>query len=168
MSNYNDDSGQHAGDKKRIEEASARVIMALEDFNDERPDISRHTKKEFAKLLATYRNFLYQYRNERVLEPPWDERPVDVDLIQELLNHKKMVDVPLDRRGAAANTKPVTAVEMVEPQLLVEIANELNDIRKELGFADKPATSREVYNIASPDAEDHPEPVNDNVSKPGQ
>lgn len=124
------------------------------------------SRVEVAAALADYHDVLLDYHDERALQTPWEERlPVDPDvLLDKAITLEKSIQC---RNPHAADEIEVPAAATYPVKELLELAKELDAIAKELGFAADAKSSRERFHIASPDA-DHPEPVSENVAKPGQ
>lgn len=168
MSESYEHSEGETADRRLIREAKEEAWHARRRLRRELPNPSVAAKHDLACALDDYRDLLYDYQGERVLDTPWDERPVDVDDLDRLLNETTTTTETLNRRGNPTEKRTVQLVAEVSPHRLFQIAKELDAIAKELGFAAEAKRSREMYHIANPDDQDHPEPVSENVPKPGQ
>jgi len=160
---YNDDRTPYG---RMIRESKEEAFHARRKLRRRLPNPHIETKREVANALADYADALEDYADERSLETPWEERlPVRLD---ELLNETTTVNKPIQARNSDA-AEPTSIPRIVElgPHQLLQLGKELDAIAKELGFAAEAKTSREQFHIAAPD-QDHPEPVTDNVSKPGE
>jgi len=166
MSNHNR-GGEAKEDKRLIREAKEEAFHARRQLRRERPNPSLAAKRDLAAAADDYRDQLLDYKDERALETPWNERDYDIDILPRLLKETTTVTQSLNRRGSPSTTREVPKVAKIDGQRLISISKELDKIAAELGFAPDAKRSREQFHIASPDQE-HPEPVNDNVTKPGQ
>lgn len=151
--------------KSAIVEASIEALNARSQVREELPDPSGHTLRRAVKAHANYQDMLKKYSDERILKRPWGERlPFNPDRV---LSETVRVEQPVDCSNPdAVEIDVVQAATQIDPQDVLELGEELEAIAGELGFAAEVKSSREKFHIASPD-EDHPEPVKDNVTKPG-
>lgn len=149
-----------------IREAKEEAFHARRQLRRELPDVSTQTKREVAESIADYHDVLQDYSDERSLRIAWEDRlPANPD---DLLVETAEVQVGVSARNRdAVQTQQAPAAAVLSPRELLALGKELDAIAKELGFAAEAKTSREQFHIASPD-DDHPEPVNDNVPKPGE
>lgn len=135
MSNYDDDNHSESASRRLIREAKEEAWHARRNLRRELPTPTAESKRQLACALADYRDLLLDYRDERALETPWDERRVNVDVIDQLLTETTTSSKSLNRRGNAQSQSSVQIVEQVNPHLLIQVAKELDAIAKELGFA---------------------------------
>lgn len=133
----NKNSGTETADRKLIREAKEEAWHGRRQLRREMPNPSTEAKWQLATALADYRDLLSAYSTERALNTPWDERGVDVDAIEQIVNQVTTGSKSVNRRGNAQQPTTVPMVEKVEPQVLIRIGNELDEIAKELGFAPK-------------------------------
>jgi hypothetical protein len=129
------DEGGEARDRRLIREAKEQAYHARRQLRHDLPAPSGESKRQLAVALADYRDVLSDYRNERALDVDWDEREVDIDIIDRLLSQTTTASQPLNRRGSPTESVTVQLVEQVDPQVLISVAKELDSIAKELGFA---------------------------------
>lgn len=142
-----DESTGESRDRKLIREAKEEAFHARRALRREMPNPSGHAKKQLASALADYRDILSDYRDERALDTKWDEREVDVDVLDELLASTTTSRQPLPRRGSPTQEVEVQLVTQVTGHYLIDIAKELDSIAKELGFsasAKQPTPSEEA------------------------
>lgn len=166
MSRTREQSGETAA-KRVIREAYEEAWHARRALNRGMPNPSRDLRREFCAALADFRALLYKHRDQRALDTPWEEREPDVDAVEDLLTETVTQVNSLDRLGNPKDTEVYHAAGEATPAFLKSVHDELNDIYNELGFAEKPEQLRDRFHIAAPDDEDHPEPVNKDVPKPG-
>lgn len=136
-----------ARDRKLIREAKEEAYHARRALRRGLPNPSGGQKRQLAEALADYRDVLWEFRDERALEEPWDERDVNVDVVDTLLTETTTVERTLNRRGSPTEEIQVPLVEQVDSQLLLQIGKELDSIAKELGFsarAKQPTPSEEA------------------------
>jgi len=129
------DEGGEARDRRLIREAKEQAYHARRQLRHDLPAPSGESKRQLAVALADYRDVLSDYRNERALDVDWDEREVDIDIIDRLLSQTTTASQSLNRRGSPTESVTVQLVEQVDPQVLISVAKELDSIAKELGFA---------------------------------
>jgi len=129
------DEGGEARDRRLIREAKEQAYHARRQLRHDLPSPSGEAKRQLAVALADYRDVLSDYRNERALDVDWDEREVDIDIIDRLLSQTTTASQSLNRRGSPTESVTVQLVEQVDPQVLISVAKELDSIAKELGFA---------------------------------
>lgn len=122
---------------REIGQRMERAYTALETLDAYRPGVPGKVKKDVGVQLNSYRRVLKRYRNERALEVAWDERDVNVDLLDRYMSEVVVKEKPLPRRGDAADPEGETnlAITQMPTQQLIRIGEELHDIAKELGFA---------------------------------
>lgn len=116
-----------------IRKERSRIQEALTRLDEHKPNVPGDVKNKVGVVLNSYRRSLRRYRDEQALEVDWDERGVDV--LDEYLNQMVYVEVPLNRRGAAKESREELAIRHVPAQTLNRIGEELLDIDKELGFS---------------------------------
>lgn len=134
MTDNMDNDGETAS-RRLIREAKEEAWHARRKLWSELPQPSARAKQELAIALAGYYDLLVDYRGEQALDTPWDERDVNVDMINQLLSQTTMATETLNRRGSPRKERTVQLVKQVDSRLLVDIAKELDAIAKELGFA---------------------------------
>jgi hypothetical protein len=135
MSDQND---SETADRRLIREAREEAWHARRALRRELPSPSVPAKRSLACALADFRDLLVDHHDARALETPWDERPVDVDVVDELLTRTTTTERRLPRRGAPKQVEEVQLVATVDSRVLIEIAKELDQIALELGFAATP------------------------------
>lgn len=124
-------------DRRLLREAHEQAFIARRQLRAELPNPSAAAKRQLAQAAADFRDKLSDYRGEQALQTPWDERDVNVDIVDQLLSQTTTVREPVDRRGNATKTvtRQLVCSSDVSPQLLIDISKELDAIYKELGFA---------------------------------
>jgi hypothetical protein len=132
---YGDDTGSETGFRRIIREAKEEAFHARRQLRRDQPSPSVETKRNVAAALSDYRDALYDYRDEGVLETPWDEREVNIDELDAYLSQTTTMEQSLNRRGGASEVKTVPLVAKVPAERLFRIGKELDSIAKELGFA---------------------------------
>jgi hypothetical protein len=136
MSKPDGTEGESAG-QRLIREAREEAWHCRRRLRRELPNPTREAKWDLAVALADYHDLLSNYSTERALKTAWDERPVNVDLIEEILNEVTTASQPMNRRGNAQKSVDIPLVEGVDGRGLIKIGKELDTIAKELGFAPK-------------------------------
>lgn len=134
MTDY-DQPDRESGFRRIIRESKEEAFHARRQLRRGLPTPSMATKREVAEALADYRDALWDYHGERVLETPWDDREVDVDVLDGYLAETVTIERSLDRRGGATEPVKVPKVAEVSSGDLLRIGKELDAIAKELGFA---------------------------------
>jgi hypothetical protein len=140
MSSTRDDENGRSGFHRIIREAKEEAFHARRMLRREQPDVGMQTKRDVAAALSDYRDVLWDYHEEDALDTEWDEREVDVDVIDRLLSETVTVEQSLNRRGGAVQRSEVPLVANASVEFLLDIGKELDAIAKELGFA---ASARE-------------------------
>lgn len=135
MATEADETTGESRDRKLIREAKEEAFHARRALRREMPSPSGEAKRKLASALADYRDVLSDYRDERALDTDWDDRDVDVDVLDELLASTTTSRETLPRRGSPTQEVEVQLVTQVASKYLIEIAKELDAIAKELGFA---------------------------------
>ena len=137
MSSYDDEQSSESAGHRLIREAREEAWHARRALHRDLPIASAETKWRLATALADYRDLLVDYRDEDALDTSWDERDIDVDVIEDLLNETTTTTKSLDRRGSAQQTTTVPLIEsdQISGTFLIDIAKELDAIYGELGFA---------------------------------
>jgi hypothetical protein len=136
MSKPDGTEGESAG-QRLIREAREEAWHCRRRLRRELPNPTRQAKWDLAVALADYHDLLSNYNSERALQTAWDERPVNVDAIEEILNQVTKGYKSMNRRGNAQRPADVPLVEEVDGRYLIKIGKELDKIAKELGFAPK-------------------------------
>lgn len=122
-------------DRRLIREAKEECFHARRKLRREQPDPSEQTRQLLCAALGDYRDVLWDYHDERALETPWDERAVDVDVVEQWLSQTVKSNDDLPRRGDAQTAVTVPMSRHVPATQLLHVAKELDAIAKELGFA---------------------------------
>jgi hypothetical protein len=130
-----DQPERESGFRRLIREAKEEAFHARRELRRELPEPSVGVKRRVAEALADYRDALWDYHEERVLQTAWDERDVNVDAIDELLSETVTVQQPVPYRRHATSAKEVPKVADASASELFQIGKELDAIAKELGFA---------------------------------
>lgn len=111
------------------------LFQALDVLDENKPDVPSDVKHQVGVALNSFRRALRQHRDEEdALTEPWDQRGVEV--VDEWMNTEVIVEVPINRRGAAHKEEHVLAIKQVPVRHLEAVAQELLDIAKELGFSE--------------------------------
>lgn len=161
-----DSSGQNGERARIIRKLRERLIQEQSNVREEQPDPSPETKRSLATALADLHSQLIKYADERALRAEWDDR-VDINP-DRLLEETRVVERKSRRWDQVTGQEvEVPLVEMVSAGDLLQLAEEFELIVKELGFAAPANSLNPLFHIADPEDEDHPEPINDNVPKPG-
>lgn len=133
MSDRTDDAD--TADRRLIREAKEEAWHQRRKLRREMPHPSGETKREVACALADYRDLLCDYRDERALQTPWDERTPNPDDVDRLLRETTTIEEPVAYRKSATRTREVPLAHEVGADWLLDVADELDAIAKELGFA---------------------------------
>lgn len=165
MSDYEDTDGA-SGYQRLILDVKEEAFHARRRLRRELPSPSVEAKREAAAALSDYRDILWDYREEGVLETTWDDRRVNVDEIDRYLTERTVVETTMDRRGHAQDAEMAPLIDDVPAKNLFAIAKELDAIAKELGFAAPAKNSGGKLYQVKKDPEDYPEPQSDGIEKP--
>jgi hypothetical protein len=133
MSDRTDDAD--TADRRLIREAKEEAWHQRRKLRREMPHPSGETKRQVACALADYRDLLCDYRDERALQTPWDERTPNPDDVDRLLRETTTIEEPVAYRKSATRTREVPLAHEVDADWLLDVADELDAIAKELGFA---------------------------------
>ncbi len=163
-SRYRDDDTSNQAHERPIIEAKYEAFRARDQLRSEMPSPSVSTKRQAAQALANYRDQLVDYRNEGVLETPWDKREVNVDIVDDLLEQTVEVGENTDWSGRQ-QAQSVPAVAQLNARHLIDIGKELDAIAKELGKAANVESEGELYGVKK-DPDDYAEPKADGITKP--
>ncbi len=161
--NRSDETSNQAHERPIIE-AKYEAFRARDQLRGELPSPSLSTKRQAARAIANYRDQLVDYRDEGVLETPWDERPVNVDIVDDLLEQTVEINDSTDWAGRNQE-KSVPAVARLDARHLIDIGKELDAIAKELGKAANVDSEGELFGVKK-DPEDYPDPEDDGITKP--
>ncbi len=165
MSDYEDTDGG-SGFQQLIRDVKEEAFHARRRLRRELPSPTVEAKREAAAALSDYRDILWDYREEGVLEVAWDQRPVNVDEVDRYLTEKTLVEKSMNRRGDAHNSEVAPLIDDVPAQNLFAIGKELDAIAKELGFAAPAKNSGGKLYQVKKDPDDYPEPQKDGIQKP--
>lgn len=165
MSDYEESDGA-SGFQPLIRDVKEEAFHARRQLRRELPSPSVEAKRKAAAALSDYRDILWDYREEGVLEVSWDERPVNVDEVDRYLTEKTLVQKSMNRRGNAKDSEVAPLIDDVPAQNLFDIGKELDAIAKELGFAAPAKNSGGKLYQVKKDPDDYPEPQNDGIKKP--
>jgi len=135
MSTESQQEDGDSGFKRVIREAKEEAFNARRSLRREFPQPSIQTKIRVAAVLSDYRDVLYDYHDETALQTKWDDRSVDVDVLDRALSETTEISQPMNRRGSAENDVPVPLAAEFSARHLLQIGKELDAIAKELGFA---------------------------------
>lgn len=141
MSNDHQRNDGESADRRLIREAKEEAWHTRRALRRELPTPSAEVKHDLACALDDYRDLLLDYKDGDALDTPWDEREVDVDVLDRLLTETTTRVQHLNRRGSPRKETTVQRVADADPKLLFDIAKELDAIALELGFAAKPDES---------------------------
>lgn len=156
--------------RQLVHAARERMQQARNQVWSDRTDgsVSRETRRQFIVSLLAYRDVLADYRDDSALKHQDGWEGYDVDWPLDYLQQYVTVSNPSkDPRGGRDTTRE-PAILHVPIDDLIDVSKKLDEIAVDLGFSAETKRSRDQYHIANPDAQEHPEPVNDNVPKPGQ
>lgn len=135
MSDRYDDDGSETGFRRLIREAKEEAFHARRQLRRDLPTPSAETKRNVAAALSDYRDVLLDYHDEGALKTSWDDREVNVDVLDKFLAETVTVEQTLNRRGAAVEERTMPLAAKVPADRLFQIGKELDAIAKELGFA---------------------------------
>jgi len=133
MSKHEQDNRDHQYERP-IKQVKYEAFQARRKVRRELPSVSPQTKLELAEILDDYRDQLSDYRHDTALETAWDERKLDVDVIEELLNQTVDLQTGTDWLGRP-QYQTMPKVAEVDARYLIRIGKELDSIAMELGFA---------------------------------
>ena len=111
-----------------------RRVQRLRDLYYKRTidqEVSGELVKELASVSLEYWSILREFRDL----PAVDEEDLpDMGPIQSRLGETVQIVTESKRRGAGQTTEEVPAVQELNPQYLVEVTHELDDLAQLLGF----------------------------------
>ena len=111
-----------------------RRVQRLRDLYYNRTieqDVSGELVKELASVSLEYWSILREFRDL----PAVDEEDLpDMAPIQSRLGQTVQVITESKRRGGGQTTQEVPAVQELDPQYLIEVTHELDDLAQLLGF----------------------------------
>jgi len=129
-----DQNDSESGFRRLVRESKEEAYHARRQLRRELPAPSMGTKLEVAAALSDYRDVLEDYRDERSLRTPWDER--DVDWIDAALAETTTIEQSVTHHNPAASRQSeVPFAATVDARELLNLGKELDAIAKELGFA---------------------------------
>jgi len=134
-------STQNSGDSTNHEFESViagtyrRVLAARQAYREAQlaDRVTGRHIKDLAVTAEQYRTVLYEFRDEDALDPEWDER--DLDWLDDYLGETVEVEVPGPGMTRNTQTESIPAIQTVDPERIVELTRNLDDVRRELGFA---------------------------------
>jgi hypothetical protein len=131
-------SDDDAGDrrpKRVVYEHEIAALTAIHDYRDAKLNggVPDRIVRELAQRALDFREVLHKYRNEDALDPAWDERPIH--WIDDYQNETRLVEKPSSRRNSNTKTVEQPAILSVDPEALVDVIRELEDIADQLGFS---------------------------------
>jgi hypothetical protein len=160
---------QSAGDggstevKRWIERAHIDAMAAVKQYH-ERELAKEKIQRDLKNAALNYYEALYPYRDEDVLDTPWEER--GIQWLKRAKNETVLVPERLERANNATKVVSKPKLMEVEPERLVGAIEEMNDIAKELGLGLPVQAKKPVYHAGKRSPEDYNEPVKDNIQKP--
>jgi hypothetical protein len=118
-----------------ILEQEMAALAAIKEYRSWRfseHEVPDRVTRQLAEEALAYREVLNKYRNDGDLDPSWDERPIHwIETKQ-----RQVVQVEQESPRRNANTETVTkpAILAVDPEEIIAVIRELEDVANELGF----------------------------------
>lgn len=129
-----DDRGQHRP-RRIIHDRMEFAERAVERYYRERASgsVGRETHLDLVSAALAYRKVLYRYRDDRALSEDWADRGLDWidDAARGTVTERKAVS---SWRGGSTTVQRPRALE-IDPEDVVRVIEELDDVASELGFA---------------------------------
>jgi hypothetical protein len=132
-----------------VYEAKARAFKAREQVRREilsGQSVSYEARLQLAQAACAYRDALWDYKDKRQrVAQGWDDS--DVDRIQELLN--QTVQVPVSTAGdtVANSYEERPALMTADPNWLIGVTKQLDDIAANLDFIGRVHQGRELGKV---------------------
>lgn len=121
--------------KRVVYEHEIAALSAIHDYRAAKLNgqvTDRHVR-ELAQRALDYREVLHKYRSKDALDPEWDERPIH--WIEEYQNRTVQVEQSSGRLNNNTTLAEKPAILSIDPERLVYVIRELEDISDELGFS---------------------------------
>jgi len=122
--------------KRVVYEHELAALAAIKEYRrlkfSEQP-VPDAMQRQLAEEALAFREVLHKYRREGALDPEWGER--DIHWIDDYQNRTVFVEEPSARRNDNSKTRERPAILAVDPEQLVDVIRELEDIADELGFS---------------------------------
>jgi len=135
MATSDDGDGGSRQATRLILEQEMAALAAIKEYRSWRfseHDVPDRVTRQLAEEALAYREVLNKYRNDGDLDPGWDERPIHwIETKQ-----RQVVQVEQESPRRNANTETVTkpAILAVDPEEIIAVIRELEDVANELGF----------------------------------
>jgi len=141
MSDYEDTDGG-SGFQQLIRDVKEEAFHARRRLRRELPSPTVEAKREAAAALSDYRDILWDYREEGVLEVPWNERPINVDEVDRYLTEKTLVEKSMNRRGNAQDSQVAPLIDDVPAQNPSTIACIVGSLSQTLSITSRRSSLR--------------------------
>jgi len=161
----NSDDGGDPQPKRLIYERAEYVQQVRDVFWDQAVDgaVSPEIKRELAAAVVKYWDVLHEHRNEGILAE--GEFP-DISGIRQRLGRQTQVVEQRSGLNRGTELQSVPAISEVGEWELLELTEQLDDVRKQLGFSAEASSTRPLFDAGKLETEDYPEPVVDGIPKP--
>ena len=128
-----DDERSHSQPLRMIYDTRRHVEEVRFQFIDEYRDcrLTTRTKRELASAALKYWSVLHEHRNDTAIDA--EDLP-DVSPSRERLGKQTRVRVPSKRLGKDKTTTYVPAIDELNPEYVIEVTRELDDLANKLGF----------------------------------
>lgn len=122
--------------KRVVYEHELAALAAIKEYRQwkfsDRPVPDTITRQLAEEALA-FREVLHKYRTKDALDPEWGDR--DIHWIDDYQNRTVLVEEPSPRRNSNTVTEERPAILTVDPERLIDVIRNLDDIADELGFS---------------------------------
>lgn len=130
-----DDDSTDGRPKQIVYDHEMAALSAVQEYRRQKlgpVPVTEAVRRELAERALAYREVLHKYREKDALDPAWDER--DIHWIETKQNQLINVEQPSPRRNSNTETVEKPAILAVDPERIVGVIRELEDVADELGF----------------------------------
>ena len=135
MSKRDDGNAADSTPKQVVYDAEMAALAAIREYRQwklsEAP-VGDEVRRQLAEAALSFKEVLHKYRSKGALDPSWEDR--NIHWIEEKQNQQVAVKSPTARRNGNAETKRKPAILAVDPEAIVSVIRELEDIADQLGF----------------------------------
>jgi len=160
-SQYNDGDDTHS--KELIQERQKRLESVLDMFTHRAADVSLtpEMKREVAVHVVNFHRVLSKFEGESVLS---DDDIPDISPISDRLGRTTSIVRSRSRLGGGWESEQVPKINELDFWYLKEVADELEQAAKKLGYWGSAEATRPLYDAGKRD--NYPDPVHPDIPKP--
>jgi len=126
----------HNPDKTYIRDVKQQVAQVRAAYWSERisaaSSVSEAVHHELAQVAIVYRDALVDFRREKTLRPPWDER--GLDWIMEYVDETVAVPEPTAGFTSSRQHRQVPAITQIDHRRIYRLTKELDQVYHDLGL----------------------------------